>query len=129
AVNIGVNGELVEQPVAEKRGYIVKQHTPTVEISSPIRLKRIQEEHCVWELLQVLHLSSLLGAISFPSQIKQPHITKVFVPNHLMAHSEGPFDDPFVMPVNQRCNVQYRLDINYTLTVRPENEPFYQLLQ
>ncbi|XP_032367176.1 uncharacterized protein LOC116686313 [Etheostoma spectabile] len=34
-VNIGVNGELVEQPVAEKRGYIVKQHNSTVEISIP----------------------------------------------------------------------------------------------
>ncbi|KAG7243420.1 hypothetical protein INR49_011877 [Caranx melampygus] len=34
-VNIGVNGELVEQPVAEQRGYIVEKHNTTVHINIP----------------------------------------------------------------------------------------------
>lgn len=34
-INVGVNGELVEQPVAEERGYIVEKHNSTVQISIP----------------------------------------------------------------------------------------------
>ncbi|KAG7496552.1 hypothetical protein JOB18_020961 [Solea senegalensis] len=34
-VNIGVNGELVEQPVAEERGYVIEKHNATVEIHIP----------------------------------------------------------------------------------------------
>ncbi|XP_070849899.1 uncharacterized protein [Chaetodon trifascialis] len=34
-LNIGVNGELVEQPVAQERGYIVEKHNTTVQISIP----------------------------------------------------------------------------------------------
>lgn len=34
-LNIGLNGELVEQPVAEERGYIVEKHNSTVQISIP----------------------------------------------------------------------------------------------
>lgn len=34
-VNIGVNGELVAQPVAAERGYIVEKRNTTVQISIP----------------------------------------------------------------------------------------------
>ena len=34
-VNIGVNGELVEQQVAEERGYVVERHNATIQISIP----------------------------------------------------------------------------------------------
>lgn len=34
-ISVGVNGELVEQPVAEERGYIVEKHNSTVQISIP----------------------------------------------------------------------------------------------
>lgn len=34
-VNIGVVGELVEEPVAEERGYVVEKHNSTVQISIP----------------------------------------------------------------------------------------------
>lgn len=34
-VNIGVNGEFLEQPVAEERGYIVEKHNGTVQLSIP----------------------------------------------------------------------------------------------
>uniref|UniRef100_UPI0037E90762 uncharacterized protein n=1 Tax=Semicossyphus pulcher TaxID=241346 RepID=UPI0037E90762 len=34
-VNAGVNGELVEQPTAEERGYIVEKYNATVQISIP----------------------------------------------------------------------------------------------
>uniref|UniRef100_A0A3Q3H0N6 Zona pellucida protein AX 4 n=1 Tax=Labrus bergylta TaxID=56723 RepID=A0A3Q3H0N6_9LABR len=34
-INLGANGELVEQPVAEERGYIVEKHDNMVQISIP----------------------------------------------------------------------------------------------
>lgn len=34
-INIGANGDLVEQPVAEERGYMVEQYNSTVRISIP----------------------------------------------------------------------------------------------
>ncbi|XP_041821643.1 uncharacterized protein LOC121626954 [Chelmon rostratus] len=37
--NIGVNGELVEQPVAQERGYILEKHNNTVQISIPDNAK------------------------------------------------------------------------------------------
>ncbi|XP_042368615.1 uncharacterized protein LOC121962425 [Plectropomus leopardus] len=34
-LNLGLNGELVEQPVAEERGFIVEKHNTTVQINIP----------------------------------------------------------------------------------------------
>ncbi len=34
-LNMGLNGELVEQPVAEERGYSVDTHNSTVQIGIP----------------------------------------------------------------------------------------------
>lgn len=34
-INVGVNGELVEQPVAEERGYLMKKQNATIQISIP----------------------------------------------------------------------------------------------
>ncbi|KAA8577727.1 hypothetical protein FQN60_016840, partial [Etheostoma spectabile] len=46
-VNIGVNGELVAQPIAEKRGYIVKQHNSTVKISIPYKAEGVYRKSIV----------------------------------------------------------------------------------
>lgn len=34
-INIGINGELLEQPVAEERGYIVETHNATIQLAIP----------------------------------------------------------------------------------------------
>ena len=34
-LRVGLNGDLVEQPVAEERGYMVEEHNSTVQISIP----------------------------------------------------------------------------------------------
>ena len=34
-LSVGLNGDLVEQPVAEERGYMVQKHNGTVQISIP----------------------------------------------------------------------------------------------
>ncbi|KAA8579106.1 hypothetical protein FQN60_007226, partial [Etheostoma spectabile] len=55
-VNIGVNGELVEQSVAEKRGYIVKQHNSTVEISIPYKAEGGYRKSIASGNLYIFHL-------------------------------------------------------------------------
>lgn len=49
-VNIGVNGELVEQPVAEERGYTVEKHDTAVHISIPYNAeggyRKVRRQSC-----------------------------------------------------------------------------------
>uniref|UniRef100_A0A8C9YLR4 Zona pellucida protein AX 4 n=1 Tax=Sander lucioperca TaxID=283035 RepID=A0A8C9YLR4_SANLU len=192
-VNIGVNGELVEQPVAEERGYIVKQHNSTVEISIPynaeggyrksivsgnlyefyifhLYLEQISmdEDHVDTRLrihrtlatplltrpvftenrtvpeertftvylgdvpedveLAAVHLNGQKFTVPF-TNTSSHNITKVVSPNHTHGYTlKVPFEDPVVMQqLIKDATMQHRLDINYTLTVLPENEPFYQL--
>lgn len=34
-VNVGLNGELWEQPIAEEKGYVVETHNTTVHVAIP----------------------------------------------------------------------------------------------
>ncbi|XP_035849390.1 uncharacterized protein LOC116049020 isoform X2 [Sander lucioperca] len=192
-VNIGVNGELVEQPVAEERGYIVKQHNSTVKISIPYNAEggyrksivsgnlyefyifhlyleqiSVDEDHVDTRLrihrtlatplltrpvftenrtvpeertftvylgdvpedveLTAVHLNGQKFTVPF-TNTSSHNITKVVSPNHTHGYTlKVPFEDPVVMQqLIKDATMQHRLDINYTLTVLPENEPFYQL--
>ncbi|XP_032366576.1 uncharacterized protein LOC116685762 [Etheostoma spectabile] len=192
-VNIGINGALVEQPVAEKRGYIVKQHNSTVEISIPYKAEGGYRKsivsgnlyeffifHLYLEQISVdeghgdtrLRIHRTLATPLLPCHIftenrtvpevrsftvylgdvpedvelvsvtlngqdftvpftnaSSHNITEVFIPNNTHGYVlKVPFDDPVVQQeLIKDATVQYRLDINYTLTVLPENEPFYHL--
>ncbi|KAF1380622.1 hypothetical protein PFLUV_G00165800 [Perca fluviatilis] len=192
-VNIGVNGELVEQLVAEERGYIVKQRKSTVEISIPYNAEggyrksivsgnlyefyifhlyleqiSVDEGHIDSRLrihrtlatpllpcsvstedrtipeertftvylgnvpedveLAAVHLNGQEFIVQFTNESIH-NITKVVSPNHTHGYTlKVPFDDPVVMQqLIKDATMQHRLDITYTLTVLPENEPFYQL--
>ncbi|XP_078132715.1 uncharacterized protein LOC144534582 [Sander vitreus] len=192
-VNIGVNGELVEQPVAEERGYVVKRHNSTVEISIPYNAEggyrksivsgnlyefyifhlyleqiSVDEDHVDTRLrihrtlaspllprpvftenrtvpeertftvylgdvpedieLAAVHLNGQKFTVPF-TNASSHNITRGVSPNHTHGYTlKVPFDDPVVMQQLIRdAKMQHRLDINYTLTVLPENEPFYQL--
>ncbi|KAA8579353.1 hypothetical protein FQN60_010693, partial [Etheostoma spectabile] len=165
-VNIGINGALVEQPVAEKRGYIVKQHNSTVEISIPYKAEggyrksivsgnlyeffifhlyleqiSVDEGHVpevrsftvylgdVPEDVELVSVTLNGQDFTVPFTNASSHnITEVFIPNNTHGYVlKVPFDDPVVQQLIKDATVQYRLDINYTLTVLPENEPFYHL--
>ncbi|XP_054456993.1 uncharacterized protein LOC129093108 [Anoplopoma fimbria] len=193
-VNIGVNGELVAQPVAEERGYIVEKHNTTVEISIPynaeggyrksivsgdlhefyifdLYLEQISvdedqvhtrlrfhrtlatpllsrpvftENRTVLEErmftvylgdvpedveLAAVHLNGMEFSVPF-TNTSSHNISKVVHPNNTLGYTlKVPFDDPVVVQQFSKENaaMQHTLDINYTLTVLPENEPFYHL--
>ncbi|XP_033466050.2 uncharacterized protein LOC117246301 isoform X2 [Epinephelus lanceolatus] len=194
-VNIGVNGELVEQPVAEERGYIVEKHNTTVQISIPynadggyrkslvsgdlyefyifhlyleqisveedqvdtrIRFHRtlatpmlprpvftenrtVLEERIFTVYLGVVPEDVELASVNLNGQeftvpltnTSSHTITKVVHPNNTYGYTlRVPFDDPVVMQQfsKEDAAMQHTLDINYTLTVLPENEPFHQLV-
>ncbi|CAJ1086211.1 uncharacterized protein LOC117807237 isoform X1 [Xyrichtys novacula] len=57
-------------------------------------------------------------------------VTEVAHPNNTHSYTlKVPFDDPVVIHqfFKEDAVLQYRLDINYTLTLLPENETFYHL--
>ncbi|XP_034713275.1 zona pellucida protein AX 4 [Etheostoma cragini] len=192
-VNIGVNGELVAQPVAEKRGYIVKLQNSTVEISIPysaeggyrksivsgnlyefymfhfyfeqisldgdhvdtrLRVHRtlatplvprpvstanrtVSEERTFTVYLGDIPEDVALAAVHLNGQeftvpftnASRAKITKVVVANHTHGYTlKVPFDDSVVKQrLIKSATIMHMLDINYTLTVLPENEPFYQV--
>ncbi|XP_051284835.1 uncharacterized protein LOC127379373 isoform X2 [Dicentrarchus labrax] len=193
-LNIGLNGELVEQPIAEERGYIVEKQNTTVQIKIPynaeggyrksivsgdlneyyvfhlyleqimvdeenvetrIRLYRtlatpllphpiftenqtlINERAFTVYLgdlpedveLAAVHLNGHKYTLPFNNTSSQT-ITKVVHPNNTHGYTlKVPFDDPVV--VQKFCRkhslLQYKLDINYILSILPENEPYYHL--
>ncbi|XP_022616452.1 uncharacterized protein LOC111233007 [Seriola dumerili] len=191
-VHIGVDGELVEQPVAEERGYTVRKHNATVQISIPynaeggyrkssvigdlyefyvfhLYLEQILVDEdrvetrlrfhrtlatpmlprrvftanrtVVEERLFTVYLGDVpedaeLAAVQLNGQeLTVPFtntsihsITKVIQPNSTRGYTlKVPFDDPVVIQQFSKADavLQYRLDINYTLIVLPENESFY----
>ncbi|KAA8577849.1 hypothetical protein FQN60_010586, partial [Etheostoma spectabile] len=165
-VNIGFNGELVAQPVAEKRGYIVKQHNSTVKISIPYKAEgvyrksivsgnlykfsifhlyleqiSVDEDQVSEERVFTVYLGDIpkdveLVAVNLNGQdftvpftnTSSHNIEKVVVPNHTHGYIlKVPFEDPVMQQIIKDATIQHRLDINYTLTVLPENKPFYQL--
>ncbi|XP_070786318.1 uncharacterized protein [Enoplosus armatus] len=193
-VNIGVSGELVEQPVAEERGYIVEKHNTTVQISIPYNAEggyrksfvsgdlyefyvfdlyleqiSVDEDHIDTRLrfhrtlatpllprpvftenrtvleertfavylgdvpedvaLAAVHLNGQEFTVPFTNASSHT-ITEVVHPNNTHGFTlKVPFDDPVV--IQQFCKedaaMQLRLDINYTLVVLPENEPYCHL--
>ncbi|KAA8577882.1 hypothetical protein FQN60_007113, partial [Etheostoma spectabile] len=164
--NIGVNGELMAQPIAEKRGYIVKQQNSTIKISIPYKAEGVYRKsivsgnfyefsifHLYLEQISVdeAHVSEertftvYLGDVpedielvavnlngrdfTVPFTNASSHNIAKVVSNHTHGYVlKVPFDDPVVMQqLIKDATIQHRLDINYTLTVLPENEPFYQL--
>ncbi|XP_041635526.1 zona pellucida protein AX 4 [Cheilinus undulatus] len=193
-INTGVNGEPVEQQVAEQRGYIVEKHNNTVQISIPYNAEGGYRksfvsgdlfEYYVFDLcleklfvdgdhvdtrlrfhrtlatpllpyflftvnrtvLEELTFTVYLGDVpedvelfavfmngeefTVPFMNTSSHtITKVVHPNNTHGYTlKVPFDDPVVIQqfIKEDERLQHRLDINYTLTVLPENQPFYHL--
>ncbi|GAA6216320.1 uncharacterized protein LOC108880004 [Lates japonicus] len=191
-VNIGVNGEFLEQPVAEERGYIVEKRNTTVQISIPYNADGGYRKSCVTEDLYEFHVFNLyleqilvdedhvqtrlrlhrtwatpllphpvfthnqtvneehmftvyLGDVPDDVELAAVHlnghkftvpftntsghtITKVVHPNNTHGYTlKVPFDDPVVLQQfsKEEATMQHKLDINYTLTVLPEKEPFY----
>ncbi|XP_059210797.1 uncharacterized protein LOC131989562 [Centropristis striata] len=190
-LNIGLNGELVEQPVAEDQGFIVEKHNNTVHISIPndaeggnrksfvtgdlykfyifhlyleqmmvdedhmetrLRLHRtlatpllpspvftddltVVDEHMFTVFLGDIPEDVELVAVNlnghnftFPlTNSSSQMITKVHFNNTDGYTLKVPFDDPVVIQQfsKEDAVLQYKLDINYTLAVMPENESFH----
>ncbi|XP_070786321.1 uncharacterized protein [Enoplosus armatus] len=193
-LNFGLNGELVEQPVAEERGYIVEKHNTTVQICIPynadggyrksfvagdlyefyvfhlyleqilvdedhvetrLRFHRtlatpmlpyhvFTENHTVLEertfavylgdvpddvALAAVHLNGQEFTVPFTNTSSHT-ITEVVHPNNTHGYTlKVPFDDPVIVQQfsKEDAVLQYRLNINYTLTVLPGNESYYHL--
>ncbi|XP_070711321.1 uncharacterized protein [Pempheris klunzingeri] len=193
-LNIGLNGELVEQPVAEERGFIVERRNASAQIGIPYNAEGgyrkssasgdlyefyifhfyleqilVDEDHVETRLrfhrtlitpllprpiftenqtvleertftvrlgdvpedveLAAVHLNGQEFAVPF-TNTSSCTITKVVHPNNTHCYTlKVPFDDPVVIwqLIEEDAVVQYRLDINYTLMVLPEKEPYYHL--
>ncbi|XP_074555235.1 uncharacterized protein LOC141811183 [Halichoeres trimaculatus] len=193
-VSIGVNGKLVEQPVAEERGYIMEKHDTTIQINIPYNAEggyrksyvsdglfeyyvfdlyleklSVDEDHVDTRLrvqrtlatpllsrplytenrtvqeeltftvylgdvpedvvLASVHLNGQEFTVPFPNTSNHT-ITQVVHPNNTHGYTlKVPFDDPVVLKQLSKEDglMQHRLDINYTLVVLPENEPFSHL--
>uniref|UniRef100_UPI0037E7FA49 uncharacterized protein n=1 Tax=Semicossyphus pulcher TaxID=241346 RepID=UPI0037E7FA49 len=193
-LNFGLNGELVEQPVAEERGCVVEKHNTSVLISIPynaeggyrksfvsgdlyefyvfhLYVEQILVDEDLVEtrlrfhrtlatpllpcpvftenqtLLEDRMFTVYLGDIPEDVDLAAVHlngqeftvpfmntssntITKVVHPNKTHGYTlKVPFDDAVVIQQfsKEDAVLQYKLDINYTLTVLPGNESFYHL--
>ncbi|XP_034532173.1 uncharacterized protein LOC117807180 [Notolabrus celidotus] len=194
-INVGVNGELVERPVAEERGYIVEKHDSIIQVNIPynaeggqrksfvsgdlfeyyifdlyleklsvaedhvdtrLRLQRtlatpllprplFTENRTVLEeftftvylghvpedvALAAVHLNGQEFTLPFTNASSHT-ITQVVHPNNTHGYTlKVAFDDPVVMRQfsKEAALMQHWLDINYTLVVLPENEPFSHLV-
>ncbi|XP_062300448.1 uncharacterized protein LOC134005541 [Scomber scombrus] len=191
-VNIGFDGELVEEAVAEERGYIVEKHNSTVYISIPYNAEGGYRKTCVsgdlneyfifnlyLEQISVdedhidtrLHFHRTLATPLLPRPVFTENktvveestftvylgdvpddvvlvavqlnghdfalpftntstytISKVVQPNNTHSYTlKVPFDNPVVIQQFSKENaaMQHQLTINYTLTVQPENDPYY----
>ncbi|TNN67940.1 hypothetical protein EYF80_021909 [Liparis tanakae] len=192
-LNIGLNGELMAWPVAEERGFIVKNRNTTVQISVPynagggyrksfvtgelhefyafhlyleqiladpnrvetrIRFQRtlstpllprfiFTEDQTVLDRrtftvylgdvpedvhLAAVQLNGQEFTVPFTDSLGHT-IAKVVHPNNTLGYTlTVSFDDPLVMhTISEEAVLHYQLDINFTLTVLPENESFYQV--
>ncbi|XP_073331285.1 uncharacterized protein [Pagrus major] len=192
-LNVGLNGELVEQPVAEGRGYMVEKHNSTVQISIPynaeggyrksfvtgdlyefyifhlyleqilmdedqvetrLRFHRtlnspllprpvltenrtVLEEHMFTVYLGDVPTDVKLSAVHLNGQeftVPFTNTSRYTIAQVDLNDTHGytlkvPFDDPVVIQQfsKEDAVLQYGLDINYTLTVLPENMPFYHM--
>ncbi|XP_060886624.1 uncharacterized protein LOC132958044 isoform X2 [Labrus mixtus] len=193
-INLGANGELVEQPLAEERGYVVEKHDNMVQISIPYNAEggtrksyvsdglfeyymfdlyleklSVDEDHLETRLrchrtlatpllprhlftedrtvleqhtftvylgdvpedveLMAVHLNGQEFPVLFTND-RSLTIAEVFHANNTHGYTlKVPFDDPLVTRQfsKEDAMMQHKVDINYTLTVLPENEPFYHL--
>uniref|UniRef100_A0A3B5AY31 Zona pellucida protein AX 4 n=1 Tax=Stegastes partitus TaxID=144197 RepID=A0A3B5AY31_9TELE len=178
-INLGLNGELLMQSVAEERGYIVEKRNTTVHISIPYNAeggyrkveKQGQKVGCragcqisstnlhlpqVFSDLTCVSLTELndrtftvyLGDVPEDIRLTAVHlngqltnasvhtIIKVVQPNNTHGYTvKVPFDDPVVIQQvkdlfrKENAALVYRLDINYTLTVEPEDKTYYHRSQ
>ncbi|XP_027143564.1 uncharacterized protein LOC109140826 [Larimichthys crocea] len=192
--NIGVNGELVEQPVAEERGYTVEKHDTAVHISIPYNAEggyrksvvsgdlyefyvfrlyleqiSVDEDHIdtrlryhrtlatpllprpvycekrtvLEEHMFTVYLRDIPADVQLTAIYLNGHectaslrnasthtITEVLHPNDTRCYIlKVPFDDSVVIKQfsKEDAAMQHKLDLNFTLTVVPENESFYHL--
>ncbi|KAM7366288.1 hypothetical protein PAMP_015739 [Pampus punctatissimus] len=192
-VNVGIDGELLEQPVAEERGFAVEKLNSTVLISIPynaeggyrkslvtgdlyeyyifnLYLEQISnEDHVETRLrfhrtlatpllpcpvftenrtvieervftvylgdvpedveLTAVQMNGYECALPFTNTSTHT-ISKVVQPNNTHGYTlKVPFDDPVVIHrfSKEHAVIHHQLSINYTLTVQPENEPYYHL--
>ncbi|KAL6118565.1 uncharacterized protein ACO6RY_03347 [Pungitius sinensis] len=191
-LNVGLNGDLVDQAVAEKRGFVVEKDNVTVHISIPNNAEGGYRKSLVagglyqfyvfhLYLEQILSEDHVATRVRFQRSLSTPllpchvfaanrtavaeraftvylgnvpedvkllavclngqefaapfpnasaySLTKVVHPNNTGGYTlKVPFEDPLVVqkfvPV---AALKYRLDINFTLSVLPENELFYRL--
>ncbi|XP_031697308.1 uncharacterized protein LOC116379493 [Anarrhichthys ocellatus] len=192
-LNIGLNGELVAQPVAEDRHFVVGNINATVQISVPLTAEGgYRKSFVLGDLFEIyvfhLYLEQILAdedrvetRVRFQRTLSTPllphpvftenqtdvdelsftvylgdvpedmelvavhlngdefavqfmntrshNITKVVHPNNTLGYIlKVPFDDPVVLlQFSEDAVLHYELNINYTLTILPENEPFYHL--
>ncbi|CAB1423933.1 unnamed protein product [Pleuronectes platessa] len=193
-VNIGIRGELVQQPAAEERGFIVEKHDGLVEISIPYNAEGAYRksfvsgglhEFYVFNLyleqifvnkdheetrqryhrmlaspLLPLHVFTVNQAVveeheftvylgDVPDDIELSavelnghrcdapfkntsghSVIEVFHPNNTHGYTlKVPFDDPVVLHQLSKEDeaMKHILEVNYTLTVLPENEPYFHL--
>ncbi|KAM6936675.1 uncharacterized protein PEZ65_006729 [Lycodopsis pacificus] len=192
-LNIGLNGELVAQPVAEDRRFVVGNINSTVQISVPLTAEGgYRKSFVLGDLFEIyvfhLYLEQILAdddrvetRVRFQRTLSTPllphpvftenqtvadelsftvylgdvpedmelvavhlngdeftvqymntrshNITKVVYPNNTLGYIlKVPFDDPVVLlQFSDDAVLHYELNINYTLTILPENEPFYHL--
>ncbi|XP_034532316.1 uncharacterized protein LOC117807238 [Notolabrus celidotus] len=194
-INVGVNGELVERPVAEERGYIVEKHDSIIQVNIPYNAEggqrksfvsgdlfeyyifdlylekfSVDEDHVDSRLrfqrtlatpllprplftenrtvleeytftvylghvpedvaLAAVHLNGQEFTLPFTNASSHT-ITQVVHPNNTHGYTlKVAFDDPVVMRQfsKEAALMQHWLDINYTLVVLPENEPFSHLV-
>ncbi|XP_033992843.1 uncharacterized protein LOC117488158 [Trematomus bernacchii] len=193
-VKIGVNGELVEEPVAEERGYIVEKQNAIIQIGIPynaegaIRKSLVSGDLFEFYIFDLYLEQMLFGDDQMDTRLRAhrtlatpllPHslfsenrtvpeervftvylgdvpedvelaavhlngqkckapftnessltITKVINPNNNHGYTlKVSMFDPVIRQKfsKEDAAMQHTLEINYTLTVMPENEPFYHL--
>uniref|UniRef100_A0A673D157 ZP domain-containing protein n=1 Tax=Sphaeramia orbicularis TaxID=375764 RepID=A0A673D157_9TELE len=193
-ISVGLSGELMEQPVAEDRGYIIRKHNNTVQISIPynaegrhrtsvvmgdlfeffifhLYLEQILVDEVEAETRLRLHRTLTTDLLRHPvvtdnRTVVEDRIFTVYlgdIPEDVnlvglelngqwftapftntstckMEEEVHPdtthgftlkvsFDDPCVIQQfsTEDAVVQYQLDVNYTLTIVPDDEPFYHV--
>ncbi|XP_020483403.2 uncharacterized protein [Labrus bergylta] len=108
------------------RPVVTENQTLLEELTFTVYLGELPEDVA----LVAVHLNGEEFTVPF-SNLSGHTITKVFHPNNTHGYTlKVPFDDPVVTRQFSREDavLQYRLDINYTLSVLPENNTFYHLV-
>ncbi|KAK1890432.1 Zona pellucida sperm-binding protein 2 [Dissostichus eleginoides] len=150
-VNVGLKGELVAQPVAEERGYIVGKQNNTIQICIPENAEGRYRKSAVDEDLYEfyvyhLYLEQILvdedrveTRIRFLRTLATPLLpSPIFAENQTVLEEnmftvylgDVPEDvQPVVLQQFSKTDavLHYILNINYTLTVLPEKDLYYHM--